>query len=255
MKKLSEVCKIVGVTRRTLQEYDRIGLVVPTSKTSSGYWLYDDNSIRKLMLIRIFVEGGYERKTIKAFLESPTCDILQEFDQLIEILESKIKKIDGMIKTVKNLKLMVKLPESTLRVMGNLDVSRIYKEKSFSSCLEDSIINAANYSEPNDAYAEEYFPFIYQIIAVGSYFGTPVETDKVQKTVKDLYEYMLDIILYDVEDSDDESLTEEKAREAFADGIEEMIEDQDFREIIELQFGIGVAEYINKAVRFFSKAI
>lgn len=37
MKKLSEVCKIVGVTRRTLQEYDKIGLLKPTSKTESGY--------------------------------------------------------------------------------------------------------------------------------------------------------------------------------------------------------------------------
>ena len=30
MKKRSEVCKIVGVTRRTLQEYNKIGLLCPT---------------------------------------------------------------------------------------------------------------------------------------------------------------------------------------------------------------------------------
>ena len=58
MKKLSEVCKIVGVTRRTLQEYDKIGLLKPTSKTESGYWLYDDTAIQTLILIQIFVEGG-----------------------------------------------------------------------------------------------------------------------------------------------------------------------------------------------------
>ena len=66
MKRLSEVCKIVGVTRRTLQEYDKVGLLKPTSTTEGGYWLYDDAAIQKLILIQIFVEVGYERKTIKA---------------------------------------------------------------------------------------------------------------------------------------------------------------------------------------------
>ena len=32
MKRLSEVCKLVGVTRRTLQEYDKVELLKPTSK-------------------------------------------------------------------------------------------------------------------------------------------------------------------------------------------------------------------------------
>ena len=68
MKKLSEVCKTVGVTRRTLQEYDKIGLFSPTSKTDNGYWLYDDDAIKKLVLIQVFIEAGYERKKIKAIL-------------------------------------------------------------------------------------------------------------------------------------------------------------------------------------------
>ena len=33
MKRLSEVCKIVGVTRRTLQEYDKVGLLHRSGKT------------------------------------------------------------------------------------------------------------------------------------------------------------------------------------------------------------------------------
>lgn len=85
MKKLSEVCKIVGVTRRTLQEYDKVGLLKPTSITAGGYWLYDD-AIQKLLLIQIFVEVGYEHKTIKTLLESPTLDMLEEFDRLVDTL-------------------------------------------------------------------------------------------------------------------------------------------------------------------------
>ena len=70
MKKLSEVCKIVGVTRRTLQEYDKIGLLKPTSKTESGYWLYDDRAIQALFAIQVFVECGYKRKAIKSLFAS-----------------------------------------------------------------------------------------------------------------------------------------------------------------------------------------
>ena len=80
-------------------------------------------------------------------MESPTLDMLEEFDCLIDTLEKKRKRIDGMINTIKNLKLTAKLPESTLRAMGNMDVTRIYKDKSFASYLEDSIVNAAEYTE------------------------------------------------------------------------------------------------------------
>ena len=86
MKRLSEVCKIVGVTRRTLQEYDRIGLLSPTSTTEGGYWLYDDAAIQKLILIKIFVKCDYERKTIKAILESSTVNMFDEFNHLIELI-------------------------------------------------------------------------------------------------------------------------------------------------------------------------
>lgn len=68
VKKLSEVCKIIGVTRRTLQEYNTIGLLHPSDKTEAGYWLYDENAIQKLMLIQIFVQCGYKRKKIKDIL-------------------------------------------------------------------------------------------------------------------------------------------------------------------------------------------
>ena len=57
-----------------------------------------------------------------------------------------------MINTIKNLKLMAKLPESTLHAIGYMDVTRIYKDKSFAPYLEDSIVNAAEFLQgtPSD---------------------------------------------------------------------------------------------------------
>ena len=48
MLKLSEVCQTVGVTRRTLQAYAKIGLLEPTKKTIGGYWYNDDDAVATL---------------------------------------------------------------------------------------------------------------------------------------------------------------------------------------------------------------
>ena len=250
MKRLSEVCKIVGVTRRTLQEYDKVGLLKPTSTTEGGYWLYDDAAIQKLLLIQIFVEVGYERKTIKALLESPTLDMLEEFERLIDTLEKKRKRIDGMINTIKNLKLTAKLPESTLRAMGNMDVTRIYKDKSFASYLEESIVNAAEYTEADSAEAELYMPFWYNLVAIGCFMGMPEDSAQVQTAVEQSYKDMIEMAKEDEDDSD-EDLTDAELAEAFLEGIQEMVNDPELLQVIELQCGEGAAEYIIRAVQVF----
>lgn len=251
MKRLSEVCKIVGVTRRTLQEYDKVGLLKPTSTTEGGYWLYDDAAIQKLILIQIFVEVGYERKTIKALLESPILDMLEEFDGLIDTLEKKRKSIDGMINTIQNLKLTAKLPESTLRAMGNMDVTRIYKDKSFTSYLEDSIVNAAEYTEVDSAEAELYMPFWYNLVAIGCLMGMPEDSAQVQAAVEQSYKDMIEMAKEDEDDSD-EDLTDAELAEAFLVGIQEMVNDPELLQMVELQCGEGAAAYIIRAVQVFS---
>ncbi|BDF68138.1 hypothetical protein CE91St43_21100 [Oscillospiraceae bacterium] len=250
MKKLSEVCKIVGVTRRTLQEYDKVNLLKPTSKTECGYWLYDDAAIKKLIMIQIFVEVGYERKNIKSLLESPILDILEEFDHLINTLEKKRKRIDGMINTIKTLKLTAKLPESTIRAMGNLDVTRIYRDKSFVSYLEDSIIHSAEYSDDDNAEAELYMPFWYKLIAVGCFMGTPEEAEQVQTAVEEAYQDIINMVKAD-EDSSDEDLDEAELAEVFLEGIQDMVNDPELLQMVELQCGNGATAYIIRAIQVF----
>lgn len=250
MKRLSEVCEMVGVTRRTLQEYNKVGLLEPTSTTDAGYWLYDDAAIQKLLLIRIFVEAGYERKAIKDILESPTLDMIEEFDHLIDSLEQKRKRIDGMINTIKTLKITAKLPESTLRAMSNMDVTRIFKDKSFASYLEDSIVSSAEYTEVDSAEAELYMPFWYNIVAIGAFMGIPEDTDQVQAAVHQAYTDMIEMVKAE-EDGPDEDVTEEELTEAFVENIQDMVNDLELQQMVELQCGEGALAYIIRAVRVF----
>ena len=48
MMKISEMSKLTGVSIRTLQYYDKIGLLCPTKYTESGYRLYDDTALERL---------------------------------------------------------------------------------------------------------------------------------------------------------------------------------------------------------------
>ena len=54
MKTVNEVSKLTGVSRRTLQYYDKIGLLRPTEYTESGYRLYDDAALERLQQILLF---------------------------------------------------------------------------------------------------------------------------------------------------------------------------------------------------------
>jgi len=42
------VSRLSGVSRRTLQYYDEIGLLTPSAVKESGYRQYDDESLRRL---------------------------------------------------------------------------------------------------------------------------------------------------------------------------------------------------------------
>lgn len=251
MKKLSEVCKIVGVTRRTLQEYDKIGLLKPTSKTESGYWLYDDTAIQALFAIQVFVECGYKRKAIKSLFASNTLDVIDELDHLIETLEEKRKRIDGMINTIRILEIVMKLPESTLLAIGNFCLNRFYKDKSFSSCLEDSIVQSAEYSEADNEETQLYMPFVYNLIAIGCFLGTPADEKEVQITVEQAYKSMIKIVMTEKDDSDEE-LTDEKLAEASLERIQDVLSNPELKQMIDHQFGNGATEYIVRAVQLFS---
>ena len=48
MKTVNEVSKLTGVSIRTLQYYDKIGLLKPAEYTESGYRLYDDAALERL---------------------------------------------------------------------------------------------------------------------------------------------------------------------------------------------------------------
>ena len=106
MMTVNEVSKLTGVSIRTLQYYDKIGLLHPTKYTDAGYRLYDDASLETLQQILLFRELEFPLKEIKTILSSPDFDRSKALGQQIELLKLKKEHIENLIDLAKGIKLM-----------------------------------------------------------------------------------------------------------------------------------------------------
>ena len=89
MKTVNEVSKLTGVSIRTLQYYDKIGLLKPSGYTQAGYRLYDDTALEKLQQILLFRELEFPLKDVKKIIESPSFDRGKALEQQITLLMLK----------------------------------------------------------------------------------------------------------------------------------------------------------------------
>ena len=102
MKTVNEVSKLTGVSIRTLQYYDKIGLLKPAEYTESGYRLYDDAALERLQQILLFRELEFPLKDIKDIVTRSDFDKRLALDQQIELLELKKEHIENTYKAIKN---------------------------------------------------------------------------------------------------------------------------------------------------------
>ena len=89
MMTVNEVSKLTGVSIRTLQYYDKIGLLHPAEYTEAGYRLYDDAAL----------------ETLQQIVGSPDFDRSKALEQQIELLTLKKEHLENLIDLAKGLKL------------------------------------------------------------------------------------------------------------------------------------------------------
>lgn len=97
MKTVNEVSKLTGVSIRTLQYYDKIGLLTPAMRTEAGYRLYDDTALERLQQILLFRELEFPLSDIRAVLEAPDFDRKKAITQQIELLTLKKQRLEAII--------------------------------------------------------------------------------------------------------------------------------------------------------------
>lgn len=103
MKTISQVAELTGVSTRTLQYYDEIGLLKPSELTQSGYRLYNDEALQKLQQILFFKELGFKLKEISEILQKPDFDKTATFKKQKELLLLKRNRTDRLIQLLDRL--------------------------------------------------------------------------------------------------------------------------------------------------------
>ncbi len=104
MMTVNEVSKLTGVSIRTLQYYDTIGLLKPIEYTESGYRLYDDTSLERLQQILLLRELEFSLKEIKEIIDAPDFDRDKALSQQIELLIMKKEHLENLIDFARKIK-------------------------------------------------------------------------------------------------------------------------------------------------------
>ena len=104
MMTVNEVSKLTGVSIRTLQYYDTIGLLPPTKYTEAGYRLYDDTAMERLQQILLFKELEFPLKEIKTIIDAPNFDRSKALEQQIQLLTMKKEHLETLINFARRIK-------------------------------------------------------------------------------------------------------------------------------------------------------
>ncbi len=113
VKKLSAIS---GVSVRTLQHYDNIGLFEPSRIGENGYRYYDEDKILELQQILFFKELDFPLSEIKEIMDDPNFSIeesLLKQREFILLKRERLNKIVKLIdKTIKNRKGEIEMKKS-----------------------------------------------------------------------------------------------------------------------------------------------
>lgn len=96
IKSVKEVSKLAGVSRRTLQYYDEIGLLPPSAVKESGYRQYDDEALSRLWSILFYKEIGLSLEEIRLLLDNPVETkkaFMRQHKQLLLEKQAQLKKL------------------------------------------------------------------------------------------------------------------------------------------------------------------
>ncbi|MEQ8196525.1 MAG: MerR family transcriptional regulator [Clostridiaceae bacterium] len=101
-----EVAKLMDITVRTLQYYDREGVLVPSFRSDGGRRLYTKKDMVKLHQILSFKYLGFSLEDIKhklISLDNPD-DVIQTLNSQEKALKSQIEKLKEAVSAVQSLR-------------------------------------------------------------------------------------------------------------------------------------------------------
>ena len=104
---ISQLAKAADVPTSTLRYYERVGLVIPETRSHSNYRLYGDESLEKLKFIRAAQAVGFTLEDVKSLLVTdkgklPTCGSVQG------LIENRLADVERRLKDLRHVRKVLK---------------------------------------------------------------------------------------------------------------------------------------------------
>lgn len=236
---VNEVSKLTGVSIRTLQYYDKIGLLKPTGYTKAGYRLYDDTALERLQQILLFRELEFSLKEIKEIIESPSFDRGKALEQQIELLTLKKEHLENLIDLARGIKMIG---------VRNMDFSAFDTKKidEYAAQAKASWGTTPEYHEyeekAKDRTVEQQKSINVQMMDIFVEFGKIREEGPASERAQVLVKTLQDFITEHFYTCSKEILA--SLGKMYAGG-------GDFTTNIDTVGGVGTAEFANEAIKIF----
>lgn len=234
--RINEVVKITGVSARTLQYYDEIGLLIP-QKLDNGYRDYSEENLEKLQKILFYRFLKFKLNDIRELLEGDF-DNLKILEQQRELILREKEKFEVILhnieKTIRNYK-----GEQTMTIEEKFngfkkeDLNK-YENQAVEKYGKDTIEESKKRQSGREEIVTEEFNEVFRSMAKFKDENVDVAEKEVQSKVEDLYnnmnEYAFDCSI-----------------EVFSYIGKGYVHNPEFKKNID-KFGEGVAEYTSKAI-------
>lgn len=285
MKTIREVADLAGVSVRTLQYYDEIGLLKPTKVNDAGYRFYDDAVLEKLQQILFFKELDFQLKDIKEIMSSETYDKTEVFSKQKRLLTVKRDRLNRLLSLLERLE-----TGETIMSFKEFDMSEyiealeqfeiqneeqvvkhwgsIEKFNEFVQKIKDDEINVAKIAIKQFGSIEKYTEAMKYNL---EHFSELMEqAEKMKEQSEDitrrsdaLYSKLTDDLSKDVACSEVQMIVRDIVEltksttvgmdlgEGYWDMVIEGYLHETMKHITDEKYGRGAAEYIAKAFRFY----
>ncbi|MCX8074797.1 MAG: MerR family transcriptional regulator [Clostridia bacterium] len=244
---INKVSKISGVTIRTLQYYDKIGLLNPSEKTDSGYRIYNENDIEKLVQILFFKELGFRLHEIIKIVNSPKYNVKEAMSNQKQMLVVQRDRLNNMINIIegylngKEMNLDMSI-ENKFKVMSKKEIDELQKQyvDEVNQKYDKDVVSECNKkvaSYDNNKWKQVQEDSGKILIEIVENMDKPVEDPKIQNLV-DAYRQHITDNFYNC------------TIEIFA-GLGQMyLQDERFTKFYE-NIKEGLAEYLSKAIEYY----
>ena len=115
-----ELAKSCKVSVRTVQYYDKEGIVVPSELSEGGRRIYSEHDFKKFHCVCLYKSLGFSLDDIKKITETADTYVL-----LLEVIMKQQEKISGQIDTLKKTKEKLKTVKEEIDNTGTLQIETL----------------------------------------------------------------------------------------------------------------------------------